>query len=223
MTRCRRRAYMGDVRALRRGGSRGALTLRYPKRLLHAGTRRWVRLGAFVSFLVVAAVAWQLWPRDQSESRCRGNLGMLYVAAGRVVTGEDPEPPPPVRDIESYPPPPPLADLSAGDVPALEEVFRKLVSDFSLTPEEDGYLTRVEGRDEAHAGWTMRMDTAGELVCPREPAYERKAGYIGLARSWTDLYDLPPPSYEWHPEPDVLARCMWHRLELLRDGSIREY
>lgn len=186
-------------------------------------TRRLVRLGAIVVLVAAGIVVWRMWPRDLTEPRCRNNLATLYIAAGRVVTGEDPAPPPPVRNQDALPPPPPLADLSNADIPSLDHVFRKLVTDFSLTPDESRYLLRTQGRDDAEARWSSRLAGAGEIVCPSDPAYEKKSGYFDLARSWTDLYDLPPPSYEWHPEPEVIARCMWHRLELLRDGSIRRY
>jgi hypothetical protein len=186
---------------------------------------KWFSAIGLVAALAVALAVWRFWPRDYSERTCRRNLGILYIAAGRVVTGETPEPPPPVRDVGGYPAPPPMADLSKTDVPTPEQVFRRLATGFYLTPEDNRYLARCEGReaDEVHSSWMMRTASAAELLYPRDPSYEERIGYFSLARSWTDLHDLPPISYDWNPEPGVLARCMWHHLALMRDGSIRRY
>ena len=187
------------------------------------GKRDWVRLAIAGAILCsLAIVAWRFWPRDISQRTCRHNLATLYIAAVHVQTGQNPEPPAPVPGEGPPPSPRALPELSAGQIPALEDVFSKLVTDFHMTPDDNRYLQLAWMKGVRHAGWSYRTASASALACPADPIYERKSGYFDNARSWTSLRSLPPSSYIWNPEPDVVARCPFHFLDLMRDGSLRQ-
>jgi hypothetical protein len=185
---------------------------------------KWFSAIGLVAALAVALAVWRFWPRDYSEQACRRNLAVLYVAAGRVVTGENPEPPPPVPNgAEEVPEVKPIPDLSAARPPAEEDVFAILVRGFWLTPDDNRYIARVSRAPLGEVRWSEHEPSAAELLCPKDPSYDEKSGYFSLARSWTRLTDLPPGTYDWNPNPGVLARCMRHHLELMCDGTIRKY
>jgi hypothetical protein len=167
---------------------------------------------------------WRSLPRDYSEQACRRNLGTLYVAACRAATGENPEPPPPVPNRAAETPAiSPAPDLSKVTPPALEDVFTRLASGFWMTPDDNRYLAHITGGPQGEVGWLYHEPSAAELLCPKDPSYDEKSGYFSLARSWTGLHDIPPGSYEWCPEPGVLAKCIRHHLILRRDGSVVGY
>ena len=185
---------------------------------------KWFSAIGLVAALAVALAAWRFWPRDYSEQACRRNLALLYVAAGRVVTGENPEPPPPVPSgAQEVPEVKPVPDLSAASLPAEEDVFAILVGGFWLTPDDNRYIAQVSRAPLGEVRWSQHEPSAAELLCPKDPSYDEESGYFSLARSWTHLHDIPPGSYEWNPNPGVVARCMRHHLILKCDGSIVSY
>jgi hypothetical protein len=184
-------------------------------------TRRAALPVALVIGAALGLAVWALLRRDPSEVACRRNLATLYVAAVQVTTGEAPEPPPAVKGADQPSSPAASSMPSVARCPALNEVFRKLVTDFWITPQEYCYVQRAQGLDCPTAVWFLRSASGRELVCPRDPSHDKISGYFALARSWTELTDLPPSSYEWNPEPRVMARCPWHHLRLMQDGSIR--